>query len=75
MRAMRMSDLEIADPKKENKLLMLDVEANKTCAVSIEQLLGMQQEALQKECKHCGNVGSYDSHGNCGCCGAPKGQL
>jgi hypothetical protein len=68
-----MSDLKSVEPKHKNKLLMLDVETNTTCIVTIEQLLGLQQEALAKPCKHCGNIGSYDSRGNCGCCGAPKG--
>jgi len=75
MSGIKISQLTPAIPKNKNILLMYDVEEDRTCTVSIEQLLGMQQEALQKECKHCGNIGSYDSRGNCGCCGAPKGTL
>ena len=72
MSGVKMSELNQVEPRQKNKLLMLDVETESMCTVTVEQLLGLQQEALKKPCIHCGNVGSYDSRGNCGCCGAPK---
>jgi hypothetical protein len=71
MQNVKMSELERGDPKNENLLLVLDMTVHKSKTITIGQLLGMQQEALNKPCQHCGSRGKYDIRGNCGACGAP----
>lgn len=40
--------------------------------ITIGQLLGLQQERLNRACPYCGSRGKYDVRGNCGACGAPQ---
>jgi len=71
MRGIRMPDL----PKSENpstECLILTVENNASRTITLGQLLGLQQEKLNKPCCYCGSRGKYDVRGNCGACGAPQ---
>ena len=70
----RISDLPIlSKPNDTDKVLISHYENGDsfTMAISVYQLLGIQQQALRRICPACGTIGCYDMRGNCGACGHP----
>ncbi len=58
-------------PSIHDDILMFSGETQQTKKITIGQLLGLQQQALNIPCEYCGSRGHYDIRGNCGACGAP----
>ena len=69
----RLSDLERLEAKSD--MLIFTSDGKNSGSITIRQLLGLQQEALNTPCPHCGSRGKYDRRGNCGACGAPVEDL
>jgi len=71
MTNVRMRDLPNVAPSSSLRVLVDDPYTH-TGTITIAQLLGLQQEQLNKPCPYCGSRGKYDVRGNCGACGAPQ---
>lgn len=76
MNSVKISELEkVKEVGPEFLIPVVDTSERKTKTITIQQLLGIQQEALNEPCKFCGSRGKFDVRGNCGACGAPvKGE-
>ena len=59
------------EPTDDYLILTAEPYTGHNATMSISQLLGLQQAALNKPCSHCGSRGKFDIRGNCGSCGAP----
>lgn len=64
-------ELQHMKPSGDVLVLVADGDARTSGTITINQLLGLQQEALNTPCQYCGSRGKYDRRGNCGACGAP----
>ena len=74
MRDVIISELSIVNNVEQQDKLMVFTQSDTTPmtrAITIRQLLGMQQQVLIIPCAYCGSRGKYDIRGNCGACGAP----
>jgi hypothetical protein len=58
-------------PTENDCVVMYSVTSGHNNKITIGQLLGLQQQALNKPCDFCGSRGKFDVRGNCGACGAP----
>lgn len=71
MKTMKLSELPKIELNDDLLLYVADTNKRMSGSITIRQLIGIQQETLNRPCQYCGSRGKYDRRGNCGACGAP----